>query len=854
MKTTRRRFIEGSTAAGGAALVSGLLRGKREVLAAALAPEYPPGSGEWVPTTCWIGKQDCGMLARRIDGRVVNFEGHPAHPRNRGTLCAKGVAQIASVYDPNRVKMPLVRTNAKGISGQWRQASWDEALTLVADRIRDVRKRDPRLLLWQKGRSKSAELYDKAFVRASGATALHNGAFCADAAYRACEYTVGLHGGLHPDFRHTRYLLAWGWNMTNAGGNKLCWITWPRQLLDARARGMKVVVIDPRLRGAGPFGDLWLPIRPGTDLALALAFCHALIRQDTIDRDYLQRHTNAPFLVQADGRFLRIEGKEQVWDPETASPRAFDTPGVDAALEGTFAIRDRNVQPAFQKLKDHIARYTPEWVANVCDVPAEDIRRVARELGENALIGSTIIRDGIELPHRPVAAMLHHAAQQETGFQMSRAILTVMMLLGSIEAVGGQRVDFKWKLHENFDELDRITVEDPPYDVSLRNSKYFPINSNNSSIVAKSILDPEKYGVDYTPEVLITHMANPLVSFPSQPDTIEAYKRLKFVAVIDPWLSETADYFADVVLPAATIEKYEGPFDATDQYTDAVTLRVPPMEPLFQSRGEIDIYMDLCEKAGILFGEGGYLHEVNEALELQAPHALPLDEKPAVRDIFDRWAKARGIEQGVDWFEQHGVRVKGPVPAEEFYGYAQSPPFDGIRHRLYGESLLRYRKQMRAKGADEIYWRGYTALPTWRQPTMERSPREYDLYLISYKMSEHKNSRTTANPLLTEMAPRQRLDINPVAARSREIADGDEVWVESHNAVTGETRRVRVHTHYTEAVRPDTVGMPHHFGTWAHPNAKDRGPSPNALYFTGAGYVAESADQSFLVKVRVYKA
>ncbi|MFQ5946295.1 MAG: molybdopterin-dependent oxidoreductase, partial [Anaerolineae bacterium] len=96
---------------------------------------------EWVPTTCWIGKQDCGILARRIDGRVVKLEGNPLHPRNVGTLCPKGVAQIMAMYDPNRVKVPLVRTNEKRVSGKWRQVSWDEALTLIGDKIKEVRKR-----------------------------------------------------------------------------------------------------------------------------------------------------------------------------------------------------------------------------------------------------------------------------------------------------------------------------------------------------------------------------------------------------------------------------------------------------------------------------------------------------------------------------------------------------------------------------------------------------------------------------------------------------------------------------------------------------------------------------------------
>ncbi|MDR5694789.1 MAG: molybdopterin-dependent oxidoreductase [Armatimonadota bacterium] len=854
MKISRRTFLKTSAVAGGGLLASRFLFGGLETLVAGQPPSVP-ATEEWVPTTCWIGKQDCGILARRINGRVVKFVGHPAHPRNRGTLCPKGVAQIMALYDPNRVKAPLIRTNEKGVPGKWRQATWDEALTLVGQKIREVRAKDPRLLLWQKGRSKSKAFYDEAFVKASGATKLHHGAFCSDAGYRASEYTVGISGVLNPDFRYTRYLLAWGWNLTNAGGNQLCWITWPQQLVQAKERGMKVVAIDPRLRGVGHFADEWLPIRPATDLALALTLCHLLIAQGTIDREYLAKYTNAPFLVKEDGFFLKREGKEQVWDLRSNAPRPYDAAGIDPALEGTFVVDGMRVKPAFQVFQEHVAQYTPEWAAEVCGVPAEAIQRVARELGENAHIGSTIVVDGVSLPYRPVAIMAYHMAQQELGFQAVRAMLTVMMLLGAIGAVGGQRIDVgPWKIHENFEKLDQIEIKDPPYNIYLKDSKFFPINSNNSAIVAKVMQNPEKYGVNYTPEVLIVHMSNPLVAFASQPDFMEAYKKFKFVVVIDPWLSKTADLFADVVLPAATIEKYEGPLAATDQYTDATALRVPPMKPLFQSRGDIEIYLDLCEKAGILYGKGGYLDHLNEALKLKDPYKLPLDRKPTVREIFDRWAKSEGIPEGVAYFEKNGVKVKGPVPATKFYGYATDPPFGGIRHRFYGESLLRYREEMRKRGVAEIYWRDYTPFPTWRKPTMEGSPPEYDLYLISYKLIEFKQSRSSQIPLLAELAPRQWLEINPKTARARGINDGDEVWVESHNAITGETRKVRVVARYRESIRPDTVGMPHHYGEVArHPWTRGQGPTPNSLFFTGEGYVANTADQSFHVKVRVYK-
>ncbi len=281
---------------------------------------------DWVPTTCWIGKQDCGMLARRINGRVVTFEGHPDHPRNRGTLCPKGVSQISALYDPYRVKAPLKRVNEKGEPGEWVEISWDEALTLVGDKITDARARDPRLFIWQKGRSKAKNFYDNAFVKSTGATSLGHGAYCSDAAYRATEYTIGFHAGVHPDFRHCKYLLNWGWGITEAGGNKLCWLTWNRQLVEARERGLKVVTLDPRRQGAGQHTDEWLPIKPGTDLAFFLSLANVLVENGYIDKEYLKNHTNAPFLVKEDGYFLKVDEKEQVWDNGIGSAKAYDSP------------------------------------------------------------------------------------------------------------------------------------------------------------------------------------------------------------------------------------------------------------------------------------------------------------------------------------------------------------------------------------------------------------------------------------------------------------------------------------------------------------------------------------------------
>ncbi|MEK7872993.1 MAG: molybdopterin dinucleotide binding domain-containing protein [Chloroflexota bacterium] len=514
------------------------------------------------------------------------------------------------------------------------------------------------------------------------------------------------------------------------------------------------------------------------------------------------------------------------------------------------------MKTGFQAFKEHVAQYTPQWAAGVTDIPAETIARVAREMGEEAMIGATIVLDGVTLPYRPVGIMAYHVSQQELGFQFYRALYHVMMLLGAVEAVGGLRIDSTWSIHANFDAFGKITVKDPPYDFTLGSSKFFPIRTTNPGMIAKVMLNPAKYGVEKLPEIAIVHYANPLVSFTDTPTILEGFKKYKFMAFIDPWLSLSADMLADVVLPAATMEKYEGPIGASDMYEGATAFRVPIMEPLFQSRGELDIYLDMCEKAGTLHGKGGFLDRLNGVLGIKDPNTLNIDSgKPTTRDIYDRWAKSNGYNEGISFFEKNGVRRTGPVPVRRYYGYAASPPFNGKTHRFYGEDLLRYQKAQQSKGAEKIYWQDYTALPTWRPPTMWSSPPQYDLTLISYKKIEFKQGRSSQFPLLAELAPQQRMAINPAAARARGIKNDDEVWIESHNAVTGETRRIQTKVELTEAIRPDVVGMPHHYGGVArHPWTKGQGPPPNTLFFTGEGYVQCTADNSFHVKVRVYKA
>jgi anaerobic selenocysteine-containing dehydrogenase len=464
------------------------------------------------------------------------------------------VAQIQAVYDYNRIKTPLRRTNRKGEPGRFVQISWDEALSTVANELRDSSTKGTPVL-WQKGRSKAKKFYDTAFVNtlknAGIPTAkFGHGAYCSDSGYRACEYNLGLHGVLHPDFRHVKYLLSWGWGLTTSGGNKYCWLTWPQFFQEARANNLKkVVAFDPFRRGTGPHADEWLAPKPGTDTAFFLGLSHYLLTNGFLDRVYLRDHTNSPFLVKADGMFARRdvggEMKELVWDTATDQAVPFDTAGAVPALDGEYDVDGEMVKPSLERLKDLLVSngWTPDWADGVCGLPALTTARIARELYENAHIGETITIEGTTFPYRPVAIMGYHVTQQELGFTACRAAIQVFMLLGAIDVPGGLGVDFApGKAYKNWTKLNEISIKEDNLDFSLGGSKFFPISSTNPSFIARTMLEPTRYDVDDStiPNKMILFMADPITSFTDIPVIKAAYSKLDFVAAITPWLSNTA--------------------------------------------------------------------------------------------------------------------------------------------------------------------------------------------------------------------------------------------------------------------------------------------------------------------------
>jgi anaerobic selenocysteine-containing dehydrogenase len=248
---------------------------------------------------------------------------------------------------------------------------------------------------------------------------------------------------------------------------------------------------------------------------------------------------------------------------------------------------------------------------------------------------------------------------------------------------------------------------------------------------------------------------------------------------------------------------------------------------------------------GKLYGEEGFIALVNKALAIKDEYLLPLDQKPAPEQILDAWARSKH-EMTLQDLQVKGVKTK-PIGAEKRYLSVGETPYGGVRAAFYIEAFLKLGQAMRSRDVPESLVSHYTPYPTWTDPVMEQSGPDYDLYLMDFKRVEHKHARTLNNPLLHELVSENPLVINTRTASARDLEDGDLVWVESHNPVTGETRQVKTTIATTEGIRPDTVALTHHV-------SRPDGPSVNRLFTYGEGFWDMGASWFSHIKVRVWKA
>ncbi len=321
MGISRRSFMKYVAAAAGTTVLA-----ETPFLGAKARAAASQEKARYVPTTCEICFWKCGLVAKVVDGRVVKLEGNPLHPQSRGKLCGRGQGGLGLLYDKDRLKTPLIRTGPRG-SNQYRKASWDEALGLVAEKMQGIKEKygPEAMALFAHG---TGEAYTSNLLKAFGSPNQAFPSFSQCLGPREVGFTLTFGEGPassceRVDMTNSRVVALFGTHLGENMHNSQV-----QDFAEAIGRGTKFIVVDPRFSTAASKAAMWLPIKPGTDTALALAWINILISEGWYDKAYIDKYATG-----------------------------------------------------FDQLKEEVKQYTPAWAAQVTELPEAQIIESARELG-----------------------------------------------------------------------------------------------------------------------------------------------------------------------------------------------------------------------------------------------------------------------------------------------------------------------------------------------------------------------------------------------------------------------------------------------------------------------------------------
>ncbi len=839
----------------------------------------------WIPTACDMCYNGCTVQVHRVDGVAVKVEGIPGVGPNYGMTCAKGLSALMNVYSPNRVQAPMVRTNpAKGIGVDpgWKEVSWDEALDLFAVKLKAAMDKDPRSILTHTF-DRYTYAVAKAFSTAVGSpnvTMGSAGIFCGNGTHPVA-FTLTASNEIHDDLKYCNHLLMFGASAGFVGGHNA--MGYSVEMQDARQRGMKLTVVDPVLNYAASHADEWIPIRPGTDGAFALAMMREwVIVQDSYDKTFLKLHTNATYLVGADGRYARhaTSNKPLVAIAATGAILPYDeAPSDEAALEGTFTVDGVEVTPAFVPFKAHLEPYTAQFASKITSIPAATITRVAHEVLEAASIGQTIQLEGDTYPLRGAAISWYrgisaHRHAMATGQLMGQ----LNMLLGAVDVPGGvlnsSSMGPTWRPNLDPDgfiypgnplaghmkpALPRRKVSAPE---TLELQELFPVSVYARAMLWLGLLEGEKFGLPYKCEVLVQCRGN-VMQTSGDPETMaKAFQTIGFIVSINTFPDETAQW-ADLLLPDMhSLERLTPLVGNPNNFTNSASVeesgtwnfQQPIVKVVEKARNWGEVLFDVAERAGILPDMNS---AVNAACHITGEYQLRRDQKYTWEDFADRWTKSTvGGEHGLDYFREHGYLKEDKRLAK----YAYPMIHHGGRIPLYLEHFLdagvAVKEYTDSRG---IEWdtSDYAAVMDYQPCTTEKqAPAQFDMWLVNQKLPFMAGTYSAENPLLMDLAKRNskvfNIGINRATALKKGIADGDEMWIE-----TPAGKKVKGLARLTEGIHPECVSAPGMFGRTSAGNkdAVGRGVHFNNLVaFTLDHMDPVSAALDSCVKIKVSKA
>ncbi len=717
LEITRRTFLKSVlVGVGGVALAGYSLEPARAAtpLDMPLDATLPWFSQEDIKTTyniCDMCPWRCGVIVQSVNGVVHKIDGNPKDPKSRGMLCARGQGGVSFIYDPDRLQSPMIRTGERG-EGKFQEVTWEEALDETAAKLAAIRDEYGPESVAIFGHTGGDFWFTDYFAQAWGTpnAAKPSSSLCTTPREEAAQYTYGLTVGGHEpvDWESIGCITLIGSHIGEDARNTLM-----QDFSNAWARGAKVIVVDPRFSSVAAKADYWLPIKPGTDTALLLAWMNVLITEELYDKEYVEQWT-----------------------------------------EG------------FAQLSAHVQDYSPEWAAAITELDAEQIRETARVMAANL----------------PRAAIVpgRHVTWYGNDTQRMRAAFSINALLGAYGREGGLYLN-KTPYIEAYPH--------PPFAVVGSSggcsaepgaeSDELPLGPSGKAradgarqsflrgaTAMQELIEPMISGKPYPIKALIIYGVNALHSIPNVPRTIEAFKKLDFILVVDVLPQEHVAW-ADVVMPEATnLERHDELWTVAHK-TPYVALREPAIEPLYDTKPSWWMVREL----GMRLRMEKYFkwETAEEYIETR------------LTSIGSSLEKMR---------DQEGVILQKGKPYLADFGKTSPFPTHSKKIEFY---------------SDVLGLAGFDPMPVYEAVD---PPPDGFFRLLYGRHPVHTFAKTQNTPLLSELYPENELWLNEEIAAELDVENGEYVRLENQDGVISTPIKVKA----TQRIRPDAVFMAHGFG------------------------------------------
>jgi len=847
----------------------------------------------WAYTMCSICYEQCAIRVRVVEGKPVAIEGIPESDAGpRGGVCAKGVASIMDWHDPNRILFPVKRTNPKkGLheDPKWQRISWEEALDTTAKKLLEARKKDPRSVVWTHTPGPTGGM--KSMITVAGYFVAYGtnsyctggpGPHCGAAAHHIDAQTAAA-WDVFPDYRYCNYVLRCGGNEGVGGGRHSAESVY--MMAAARERGMKMKVLDPVGYRSAAKADEWIPILPGTDIAVLLSIANLIVNEIGIyDKEFLRHKTNGSYLITHKGFYTREEEtkKPLLFDEADGKIKAYDDPTLSTpAIEGECTVHGEKCQPAFSLIKEHLKQYKPDWASKISNVPEGTIFQLADELVAEARIGSTIEIKGVKVPYRPACVVGYRGLQtHQNGFHTYASMQQINMLLGSQDVCGGllgsgavrslgnpETGRFKFAPYPGIDGMLtpgfwHSRTPWPPLEPSGPGGSinFSDIFSHGSATRGHVYTDEweelwTRAGRPFEPEVFFTYGGNVVMNM-ANPEPVEGFlQKIPFAFAIQPFHNETTEGFCDIVLPEV---QYLESLDVASSFgihycypagldNWCFHMRMPVTEPKGETRNVQDILFDLADRTEIrpaynTFLENYYALRTTtwEQVEAKDDAEHPIigpEDKISNIELADRTLKyIFGNMRGLEWLRDNGFITWDKKTEEAYWRW-----FIDARIPIYHGGLAEDREEIAMRGEKAGFhmdWGHYTGLITYFPSIIHSKPDpEYDLFVVSPRDPISSYRFSMQNPYISEMALRDpfslNITMNVETAKKKGIRDGDTIFLENRwgDKVSGDVK-------LTNLIHPQVIAMTG-LGGWAkgRPLARGKGVNPNKLLRLDQDYV-----------------